>query len=142
MLSNRAWPGAERKSVRNTLTSCTEVPQGAGLMGSASFFSRLGTSLRTQLSVVQWVRQSTCHCQQNLAHAKVSKCPAISQHHTSRLLYLSSPQVTSFSPQPRSSLKHTGLPLPHPSHFWPCQPFALPWSPRLSLSSTRSSCAP
>ena len=50
VLSDRAWPGAERKRVRNAPSSCTEGPQDAGLMGSALFFSRLGTSLRTQLS--------------------------------------------------------------------------------------------
>lgn len=48
VLSNRAWPGAERKRVRNAPSSCTEGPQGAASTACA-FFSRLGTPLRTQL---------------------------------------------------------------------------------------------
>lgn len=43
-----AW-GREEKSQKCT-TSWTEVPRGAGLMRSASFFSRLGTALRTWLA--------------------------------------------------------------------------------------------
>lgn len=101
VLSNRAWPGAERKRVRNAPSSCTEGPWGAVLMGPAH--SSLGLihfedTAFCCLPLVDKTAYLSPSTKLGSCKGLYSKHPAISQHQISELLYLWSPKVTSFSP--------------------------------------------
>ena len=55
VLSSRAWSGAERKGVKNTLSSCSQGPQGCRVNKcrvNGNIFSSLRTSWRSGLSAL------------------------------------------------------------------------------------------
>lgn len=62
VLSNRAWPGAERKRVKGVSLACSPVVQGQRAQGSWSDLQPQNTFEVMAFCRVQWVRQLTCYC--------------------------------------------------------------------------------